>query len=91
MLFEFAEGTSTMMVVVQVVQICVTSLLGIYAIAAALNGFMVKRLNALYRVIVAAGGLCMMIPGTFTDIIGLVLVAGVYVILKASLKKQAAA
>ena len=45
MLFEFAEGTSTMMVVVQVVQICVTSLLGIYGIAAALNGFMVKKLN----------------------------------------------
>jgi len=66
-------------------------LLGIYGIAAALNGFMVKKLNVVNRIIVASGGLCMMIPGTFTDLIGLALVAGVYIMLKASDKKKAAA
>ena len=77
MLFEFSKGTSTAMMVVQIIQICVTSLLGIFGVAAALNGFLYKKINPLFRVIMAVGGLCMMIPGTVTDLIGLVLVAGI--------------
>ena len=79
MLFEFSKGTSTVMMVVQIIQICVTSLLGIFGVAAALNGFLYKKINPLFRVIMAVGGLCMMIPGTVTDLIGLVLVAGICV------------
>ena len=79
MLFEFGKGTSTAMMVVQIIQICVTSLLGIFGVAGALNGFLYKKINPLFRVIMAVGGLCMMIPGTVTDLIGLVLVAGICV------------
>ena len=79
MLFEFSKGTSTVMMVVQIIQICVTSLLGIFGVAAALNGFLYKKINPLFRVVMAVGGLCMMIPGTVTDLIGLVLVAGICV------------
>ena len=79
MLFEFSKGTSTAMMVVQIIQICVTSLLGIFGVAGALNGFLYKKINPLFRVIMAVGGLCMMIPGTVTDLIGLVLVAGICV------------
>lgn len=79
MLFEFSKGTSTVMMVVQIIQICVTSLLGIFGVAGALNGFLYKKINPLFRVIMAVGGLCMMIPGTVTDLIGLVLVAGICV------------
>ena len=79
MLFEFSKGTSTVMMVVQIIQICVTSLLGIFGVAAALNGFLYKKINPLFRFIMAVGGLCMMIPGTVTDLIGLVLVAGICV------------
>jgi len=89
MLFEFAEGTSTMMMVVQVVQICVTSLLGIYGVAAALNGYLFRPINPLFRVAMAVGGLCMMIPGTLTDVIGLVVVGGIYVYQKMSAKNAA--
>ena len=79
MLFEFSKGTSTAMMVVQIIQICVTSLLGIFGVAAALNGFLYKKINPLFRFIMAVGGLCMMIPGTISDIVGLVLVAGICV------------
>ncbi|MDM8240075.1 TRAP transporter permease [Pseudoflavonifractor phocaeensis] len=88
MLFEFSKGTSTAMMVVQIIQICVTSLLGIYGVAAALNGFLYKKINPLFRVIMAVGGLCMMIPGTVTDLIGLVLVAGICVYQYLSAKKD---
>ena len=88
MLFEFSKGTSTAMMVVQIIQICVTSLLGIFGVAAALNGFLYKKINPLFRVIMAIGGLCMMIPGTVTDLIGLVLVAGICVYQYLSAKKD---
>lgn len=88
MLFEFSKGTSTVMMVVQIIQICVTSLLGIFGVAGALNGFLYKKINPLFRVIMAVGGLCMMIPGTVTDLIGLVLVAGICVYQYLSAKKD---
>lgn len=88
MLFEFSKGTSTVMMVVQIIQICVTSLLGIFGVAAALNGFLYKKINPLFRVIMAVGGLCMMIPGTVTDLIGLVLVAGICVYQYLNAKKD---
>ncbi|EGJ46544.1 hypothetical protein HMPREF0866_01564 [Ruminococcaceae bacterium D16] len=88
MLFEFSKGTSTAMMVVQIIQICVTSLLGIFGVAAALNGFLYKKINPLFRIIMAVGGLCMMIPGTVTDLIGLVLVAGICVYQYLSAKKD---
>jgi len=89
MLFEFAEGTSSLMIVVQVVQICVTSLLGIYGVAAALNGYLFKPLNPLLRIVLAVGGLCMMIPGTVTDLVGLVIVGGLYILMRSGAKKAA--
>ena len=89
MLFEFEAGMSTAMVVISVVQICVTSLMGIYGIAAALNGYLFRPMNIVFRVALAAGGLCMMIPGTVTDLIGLALVGGIYFVLRSSSKKAA--
>ncbi|MCF2662192.1 TRAP transporter permease [Pseudoflavonifractor phocaeensis] len=89
MLFEFAEGTSTVFMVVQVIQICITSLLGLFGIAAALNGFLFRPINPLFRIVMIAGGLCMMIPGTLTDVIGLVVVGGVYFLQRAGAKKAA--
>ena len=88
MLFEFSKGTSTAMMVVQIIQICVTSLLGIFGVAAALNGFLYKKINPLFCFIMAVGGLCMMLPGTVTDLIGLVLVAGICVYQYLSAKKD---
>ena len=52
------------------------SLLGIFGVAAALNGFLYRPIPALLRVAMAVGGLGMMIPGTATDIAGFVLVVG---------------
>ena len=78
MLFEFEEGLSTAMIILQVVQICVSSLLGIFGVAAALNGYIFGKLNPLFRILMAIGGLGMMIPGTVTDIGGLAIVGGIY-------------
>ena len=89
MVFEFAEGLSGGAIAFQVVLIVVTSLLGIFGVAASLNGFLFRTINPVFRVILAVGGLCMMIPGLVTDIVGLALVAAICVMQKLGAKKEA--
>ena len=75
----------------QVVQICVSALLGIFGVATALNGFLYRQIPMLLRVVIAAGGLCMLVPGTWSDIVGFLLVAGVVVFQRISARRMAAA
>lgn len=65
---------TNILVILEIVIICATSLLGIFGVAAALNGYLFGHMNILMRIIICAGGLCMMIPGLMSDVIGLVLV-----------------
>ena len=58
----------------EVTQICISALLGIFGIAAALNGHLYKKVPWYFRLLLVAGGLGMMIPGTLTDVAGLALV-----------------
>ncbi len=58
-----------------VIQIIVTSLIGIFAVAAGLEGFVFKDMPMWQRLISAAGGLCLIYPGLATDIIGLAVIA----------------
>lgn len=90
MLFEFEAGTSTAMIVLQVIQICITSLLGIFGVAAALNGFLFRQMNPIFRVLMALGGLGMMYPGAVSDVIGLVVVGGIYAYQFFAAKKEKA-
>jgi len=79
------DGVSTWY---EVVLIVVSALLGLFSVAAALNGFLIKKIPVVFRILLLAGGLCMMIPGTLTDVIGFVVLAGVIVFQKLTLKKQ---
>ena len=63
----------------EVVLICVTSIVGIAAVAAALEGYLLDRLHWVFRIVAAVGGLLMVYPGVFTDLIGLALVVVVVV------------
>ena len=77
--------------VVQVIQICITSLLGIFGIAASLNGYLYGKLNPLFRAVMIVGGLAMMYPGTMTDIIGFIAVVGITAFQRMKSKKTVAA
>ncbi len=77
--------------VIQSVVIVITSLAGLFGVAAALNGYLYKPMNPLFRVLIGAGGLCMMIPGNLTDIVGVVVVVGIVVFQRMGVKKSAAA
>ncbi|MBR0444288.1 MAG: TRAP transporter permease [Clostridia bacterium] len=63
---------------VKVILIIVTSLIGIFGVAAALNGYLFRPIAWPLRIIIAAAGLLMMDPNTVTDLIGIVLFAIVF-------------
>lgn len=73
-----------------VLLISVTALLGLFGIAAALNGHLYRKIPMVLRLALVAGGLGMMIPGLTSDLIGLAVVAAVVVFQYISGKKQAA-
>ena len=77
MLFMNAEGVLFSVGVLEVVQIVISALLGLFGIAAALNGHLYRPIPIVLRLALVAGGLGMMIPGTVSDVAGLVIVAGV--------------
>ena len=83
MLFENVSGP------LAVVQIVISALLGLFGIAAALNGYLYKKI-VLFRLALVAGGLCMMIPGTVSDVAGLIVVGGIVLIQRMSARKLAA-
>ena len=58
-----------------VVQIIVTSLVGIFGVAAAMNGYLFRHIGWPARIIICVAGLLMMDPTLVTDMIGIVLFA----------------
>ena len=73
------------------VMIAITSFIGMFAIAAAIEGYMFGPMNPVFRILIAAGGLALMYPGTLTDVIGCGVVVAIGVIEWLSRKKKTAA
>lgn len=57
-----------------VIEMILTSLIGIFGLSAALEGFILMRMNVPQRILSMVGGLLLMYPTVTTDIIGTVLI-----------------
>lgn len=75
---------------VEILQSIITALLGMYALSGGLAGFVQDRCTWYERLILVAGGMGMIIPGTITDIAGLVLVGGIIAVQKTRAKRRGA-
>ncbi len=62
-----------------VVLICATALIGIFAVSSCLEGWLLHRMSWIERILSVVGGLLMIYPGITTDLIGLALFAVVVV------------
>ena len=69
----------------------VTALVGIFAVAASLEGYLGGPMNPVIRIVIAAGGLCLIIPGITTDLTGFGLIIAGYLIQRIAHRKTAAA
>ena len=76
---------------IQVIQVIVTSFIGMFAIASAIEGYMFRNLLPVTRIILAAAGLMMLYPGTVTDLVGIALVVAMFIFEHAMAKKGSAA
>lgn len=63
----------------EVVQIAATSIIGIFGVAACLNGYLFKHMPLVFRIVILVGGLLLMVPSTISDLIGVVMVAAIVV------------
>ena len=71
----------------EVVLICITSLVGIFGVSSALEGYLFHNMPWYQRILSLVGGLLLIYPGLATDVIGLVLV-GTTVTLQFIAKKK---
>ena len=71
----------------EVILICITSFVGIFAVSAALEGYFLHHMAWYERILSVAGGLLLIYPGIVTDVIGLALV-GVTILLHVLNKKK---
>ena len=74
----------------EIILICITSLVGIFAVSASLEGYFLHHMAWYERVLCVIGGLLLIYPGIVTDVIGLAL-AGVVVIVQIATKKKVSA
>ena len=68
--------------------VILSSVLGMFSVALALNGFLRKKVPVLLRIAALIAGLTLLYPGTVTDIIGLVLLVGVILYQLLTSKKE---
>lgn len=74
----------------EVILICITSLVGIFGVSAALEGYILCRMKWYERIACVIGGLLLIYPGLVTDIVGLALVGVIFAVQLIEKKKQAA-
>ena len=75
--YAFAMSPAMLLIdtnALEVILICVTSLLGICGVSAALEGYVFTHMKWYERILSAAGGLMLIFPGLVTDSAGLLLV-----------------
>ena len=72
----------------EVILICVTSLVGMFAVSMALEGYLLCNMRWHERLVSIIGGLLLIYPGAVTDVIGLALVAVVVLLQYIDRKKQ---
>ena len=73
----------------KVVQIFITSLIGVFGLSSSLEGFLSVKMSVPVRVLMAAGGLMLIDPSLMTDVVGILLIVGCCVWQTAQKKKTA--
>lgn len=73
MLFEGVSGP------LEIVLIVITSLIGIFGVSSALQGYIATHMNPIERLLAAAGGLLLIDPNWITDIVGVLLISATIV------------
>ncbi len=74
--------------VVDIISISITSLIGMFALSASLEGYLFHHMSWYQRIISAVGGLLLIYPGAITDVIGIGMFALLIILQLITKKKQ---
>ncbi|WP_213422079.1 TRAP transporter permease [Bhargavaea massiliensis] len=86
MLMLDTEGIATnarefgMAAPVDILLITATAVIGIIALSAAIEGYFRTDMNLVFRILLGAGAIGMIIPETYSDVIGIVIVGAIFVV-----------
>ena len=78
--YIFCMNTTMLLIdagAIQIIEIVLTSILGIFGVAACLNGYLFKEISWLLRIVLGVAGIMTMYPTLLSDVIGLALMAAV--------------
>ena len=71
-----------------VILVIISSAMGMILIAIGMVGYFLRDANMLLRIVCVAGGLCLIYPGTVTDLIGLGVLVAIFLLQKAQNAKD---
>lgn len=74
--------------VINIIQIIITSVMGVFALSASLEGYVFRRMTWPLRIVSAAAGLMMIDPNTLTDVVGILIICAVLFIQYIGAKRQ---
>lgn len=63
-----------------IAMVSATSIIGVIALSAAVEGYLKTTMNAWQRIVMAIGAFCLIVPEMMTDIIGLCIVAAMFIL-----------
>jgi TRAP-type uncharacterized transport system fused permease subunit len=89
--YVFVYNPELLMIDVNVgsmILIVVTAIIGIVGVASAVSAFFITNQSFLERIIFFVGGLLMVIPGVYTDFIGIAILAIGYLIQRKKVTNQ---
>ena len=71
-----------------ILSVTISSILGVVGIGAAIEGYFKTHMNVLTRIVLAIGALLLIIPEFYTDVLGAVMVIGIFVLNTTQAKKE---
>ena len=73
--------------VIEVVRIVITSLIGIFGISSAMEGYMLTDMKGWERLIIAGGGLMLIDPNLLTDLLGVLIIGSIVMVQMAKVRQ----
>ncbi len=82
-----AGGVVEFLPLLNALPVALTAVIGILCLAAAVEGYLIKKTNIIERILLGVAALMLLKPGLASDAFGIVVLAGTYFFQKASMKK----
>lgn len=87
MVEEIVGSTVVFSPLISALPVVVSAVIGILCLAAAVEGYLIKKTSIIERILLAAAALMLLKPGLVTDLFGVAVLIGTYFFQKASMKK----